>query len=133
MHELAVSQALIEQVAGIVAEHGARDAERIVVAVGPLSGVEPALLSSAFTIARRGTPAEHAELEIEIRSIKVECRSCGADTEARANRLLCAACGDWRVRVTQGDDLTLLRVDLRMNLAPKTGASQANLAGARHV
>jgi hydrogenase nickel incorporation protein HypA/HybF len=112
MHELAVCQALIRQVETVVARHRARGADRVVVSVGPLSGVEPALLASAFTIAREGTSAAGAELEIESAGIQVTCKTCGARSAAQPNRLLCDECGDWRVQVTQGDELMLLRVGL---------------------
>ena len=118
MHELAVCQALMRQVESIAAGRGARAAERITVAVGPLSGVEPALLTSAFTIARQGTLAGNAELEIETPPLEVECRTCGHRGEARPNRLLCPVCDDWQVRIASGDELMLLRVDLVLDEAP---------------
>ena len=112
MHELAVCQSLLRQVEMVVATHGATAADRIVISVGPLSGVEPALLASAFTIAREGTAASGAELEIETAAIRVECRQCGQSGAAQPNRLVCDDCGDWRVRVTHGEELMLLRVVL---------------------
>ena len=39
--------------------------ERIVLEVGPLSGVEPALLARAFEVARAGSCAAGAALSIE--------------------------------------------------------------------
>jgi hydrogenase nickel incorporation protein HypA/HybF len=117
MHELAVCQELLHQVEMVVAENGATAADHIAISVGPLSGVEPALLASAFTIAREGTAASNAELEIETASIMVECRQCGRSSTAQSNRLICGDCGDWRVRVTRGEELMLLRV----GLASETG------------
>ena len=49
MHELAVCQALLERVEAMAAARGARAVKRVTVRVGPLSGVEPQLLASAFT------------------------------------------------------------------------------------
>ena len=44
MHELSVCLALMSQVERVATEHQARRVEKIVLQIGPLSGVEPALL-----------------------------------------------------------------------------------------
>ena len=84
----------------------------IVVAVGPISGVEPMLLERAFTIARAGTIAENATLEIEDVPVVVWCESCGVETSAAANGILCGQCGTWKVDLRSGDELLLKRVEL---------------------
>jgi hydrogenase nickel incorporation protein HypA/HybF len=112
MHELAVCQALIEQVERVARQNEARRVISIVVTIGPLSGVEPQLLEHAYPLAAAGTLAEHAALEIEIVPVRVHCRSCGADSDAAANRLVCGACGDWQVDVTGGEEMILKRVEL---------------------
>lgn len=113
MHELAVCQALLRQVEQVAAANGATAVERIRLKIGGLSGVEPPLLQRAFEIARFGTVAQGATLEIEAGPIVVACNECGAGGEAAANRLLCPACGDWRVRVTQGEELSLQSIDIK--------------------
>ena len=70
MHELSVCTALMEQVERIAREHQAGRVERIVLQVGPLSGVETPLLQRAWPLASIGTLAEDAELVIEIASVK---------------------------------------------------------------
>ncbi len=118
MHELAICQALLSRVETLAAERGATRAQRIVVSVGPLSGVEPSLLQRAFGVARAGGRAATAELEIVTPAVEVQCGRCGARGPARPNRLLCPDCGDWRVSVTQGAELLLLRVELADAQAP---------------
>ena len=133
MHELAVCQALIQQVTTVVADHDARSAERILVSVGPLSGVEPALLASAFTVAREGTVAARAELSIETAAIELVCRACGHHGPGQPSRLVCEACGDWRVRVTKGEELMLLSVELNRERAPMQAAAHQPHEGLGHV
>jgi hydrogenase nickel incorporation protein HypA/HybF len=111
MHELAICQALLEQVEGIAREHSGR-VSRVRILVGPLSGVEPHLLEQAYVLARAGTAAEESELVIESAPVRVRCRSCGVESTASANRLLCAACGGWQTDLAAGDELLLLRVEL---------------------
>ena len=112
MHEMSICQSLMDQVEKIAKEQGASRVDSIVLSIGPLSGVEPELLSRAYEVARLQTVAENAPLEIETGAIEVECRSCGASGEAQVNRLLCPSCGDWQVNLIKGDELLLLRLEV---------------------
>ncbi|MEE4293195.1 MAG: hydrogenase maturation nickel metallochaperone HypA [Xanthomonadales bacterium] len=112
MHELSVCQGLMRQVERIAAENGAQIVSKIVLKVGPLSGIEPDLLQHAFTIAREGTVASGAELEVQGGQLVVHCRECGGSGEAAPNRLLCPDCGGWQVDVTEGEELLLMSMDL---------------------
>lgn len=130
MHELSVCLALMDQVRRIAAEHGATRVERIVLQVGPLSGIEPALLKNAFPLASAGTPADGASLVIEGSPVEVTCTVCGAVSEALPNRLLCAACGDFRTRVTSGEEMTLVSLELTTSDDP-AGQSRTEAGGGR--
>jgi hydrogenase nickel incorporation protein HypA/HybF len=113
MHELAICQSLLKEVERVASAHRAVGVSRIAVAVGPLSGIEAPLLDRAFGIARIGTLADQAELEIEKMPITVWCAACESETRpASANILLCAQCGTWRVEVRSGDELILKQVEL---------------------
>jgi hydrogenase nickel incorporation protein HypA/HybF len=113
MHELSICQSLLTQVNNIAAEHHATSVEKIFLQVGPLSGVEPELLQSAFPIARADTIAAEAELVIQQMPIQVRCKTCHAETTAKANRLLCGECGDWQTELLSGDELLLERVEMQ--------------------
>ena len=114
VHELSVCQALLAQVIEIATDRGASAVSRITVEVGPLSGVEPGLLASAFEIVRAGSCAAGAILSIETTAITISCLICGAESQTAPNRLLCAACGGYRTRVVGGDELRLRGVELRV-------------------
>ena len=118
MHELAVAQALVEQVDTVIGQHHARSATLIRVRIGPLAGVVPALLASAFPLAAAGRAMEHARLEFTDAPLRVRCRTCGAETEAAMNRLVCGACGDWRTQILSGDELLLESVELDTSPTP---------------
>jgi len=112
VHELAVAQALVEQVDAVIDQHQASRATLIRVCIGPLAGVVPDLLATAFPLAAAGSRMEHAELEFTHAPIRVHCQTCGAETEAAMNRLLCGACGDWHTRILSGNELLLESVEL---------------------
>jgi len=112
MHELAICQALMNQVESIAAERNASSVVSIVVGMGPLSGVEAQLLEHAYPVASAGTVAEGAELVIENLPVRIRCTECGSESEALPNKLVCKACGDWRTTLISGDELILMSVEL---------------------
>lgn len=112
MHELSLCLALLDQVTQIAAAHGATEVTRIVLNIGPLSGVEAVLIQHAYPLAAVGTCAEHAELVIESAPIRVACHQCGAETAATPNRLCCSACGSTHTRLISGNELLLAHVEL---------------------
>jgi hydrogenase nickel incorporation protein HypA/HybF len=113
VHELSVCQALLIQVADIVRARGAEAVESITIEVGPLCGTEPALLLNAFFVMRSG-PASTAKLMIKRCPVGIRCLECGLKSETPPNRLICRHCGGWRTQVIAGDELRLLRVEMRM-------------------
>ena len=112
MHELAICQSLMDQVETIALERNAQSVTLIVVAMGPLSGVEAQLLKNAYPIASAGTVAENAELVIEYLPIRVKCMQCDSESDALPNKLICKQCGDWRTTLISGDELMLMSVEL---------------------
>ena len=112
MHEFAVCQDMLHQIESIAAEQQAAAVDMVTVRIGPLSGIEAHLLTQAFPLAAAGTIAEKAELIVEALPIKVKCQSCGAETEAKPNRLICGQCGDYHTQLLSGDEMLLASLEL---------------------
>jgi hydrogenase nickel incorporation protein HypA/HybF len=112
MHELAICQALLDQVEEVARAHCAKRVVSVSLRIGPLAGVEPTLIEQAFTIASAKTLVEGAQLVIERTAVRIECIHCGAQAEVRSNALTCSSCGSWQTRVLEGEDLLLMRVEL---------------------
>ena len=115
MHELAICRGIITQVTAIAAEHNAQHVDRIYLKIGPLSGVEPDLLRSAFPIASARSVASDAALVIQSLPIRVHCKSCHAESEVAINKIICGHCGDWQTELVSGDELLLERVELEIH------------------
>ena len=113
MHELAICQALIAEVAAVARSHRAISVTDVYVSVGPLSGVEGSLMRSAFPIAAAGTIANDSALHLQQTPVRVRCDKCGAESEVAANRLICGRCGEWRTQLVSGDELLLQRVAMQ--------------------
>ena len=112
MHELAVCQSIIDQVTMIARQNNAQRVTRIIVHIGPLSGVEAPLLQNAFPVASAGTIAESAILETHLLPIKIRCNLCHNENEASASKLLCDACGSWQTSLISGDEMLLQSIEL---------------------
>ncbi len=107
------------QVESVARDNDAARITSITLGLGPLSGVEAQLLEDAFPIASAGSIAADAALVIQLIPLRVACAECGAETEAKPNKLICAACGNWQTRLISGDALLLMSVELeRMQPAP---------------
>ena len=130
MHELAICQALMNQVESIAAERNARSVVSIVVGMGPLSGVEAQLLKHAYPVASAGTVAEGAELVIENLPVRIKCTHCGSESDALPNKLVCKACGDWRTTLISGDELMLMRIELETEPGQTGDLGEADEQGA---
>lgn len=112
MHELSVCQALIAQVTQIASQHAATGVKTVRVRLGPLSGVEAQLLQEAYPVASADSIAAASTLLIDIAPLRVKCETCGAETEASPNRLLCGKCGDFHTQLISGDEMLLVDVEL---------------------
>ena len=111
MHELAICQALMNQIETIATERNASHVVSIVIGMGPLSGVEPLLLRSAFKRLAQDRTVADASLELEEVSLLAACNPCQCEFEVRKFVFRCPKCGG-NVRVIRGDELQLVSVSL---------------------
>jgi hydrogenase nickel incorporation protein HypA/HybF len=112
MHEFSICQSILQQVGAILSARPGERVSRILLRIGPLAGVEPSQLIAAFTLLAAGTACDAAAIEIKPIAVRVECQLCGAVSTAKANRLLCAACGTWRVVLISGDEMQIESIGL---------------------
>ncbi len=114
MHEESLVRSLFQQVDRLIENNGGVTAREIHVEVGTLSGVEPALLSSAFErlIVQSTFPA--ASLNVTTSVLTARCEDCGSESEVRDFRFVCPQCEGRRLRVISGDSVRLLSVVLEL-------------------
>jgi hydrogenase nickel incorporation protein HypA/HybF len=111
MHEMSVAQAIHRQVQRAEIEHGSRRAVACAVEVGPLSGVEPLLLQSAFADLMRDLK-RNLSLTIQEVPLHVRCRDCRVESSLDGFQFICPACASPQVQIISGDQIQLLHVDL---------------------
>lgn len=137
MHELSICQQLIQQVNDIALQNKALSVESITLRIGPLSGIDSALLKQAFPFAAAESIAENSHLIIEESPVVIQCRRCGSKTSTTPNKLVCTNCGDFNTQLLSGDELLLISIDLCRSefariessvedLSTKTSVTEAN-------
>jgi hydrogenase nickel incorporation protein HypA/HybF len=114
VHELSVCKALLDEVLRVAAHHHALRVTAVRIRIGPLSGVEPALLATAYPLVVAGTQAAASVLFIDETAVRVRCRTCGQETDAQPSRLICGACGDLHTELASGDELVLDSMELKL-------------------
>ncbi len=107
MHEFSLVRALLVQVEEILAGQGGGVVHEIHLECGPLSGVEPSLLISAFEQLRPPGPLGYSSLVIEPVRLKAACRACGEAFEPRQFIFRCPNCGSDDTEVIGGDSVIL--------------------------
>ena len=113
MHELAIAEALIEQVGTELDRAGQNGAvKRLELAVGRLSGVHCDCLRFAFELLSAGTSVEGAELSIRQPSAISRCRQCGAATEIAEMVCDCPQCGSPEIAIEEGRELLLESIEI---------------------
>ncbi len=111
MHELSLVRNLIKQVESIVAAEGGNAIE-IEVAIGPLSGVEPLLVQSAFEQLAPASQVGGARLRIDQPELRARCRECQQEFAVEGFLFQCPACQGRMVDVTSGDDFRLMGISV---------------------
>lgn len=110
MHEYSIVQALIGQVEQQVRGRG--EVRCVRVRLGELSGVDPALLATAYETFKPETLCAQASLELTSAPAHWKCGSCGRGI-ARGERLQCPLCG-LPARMVSGDEIVLEQIDLEV-------------------
>ena len=112
MHELSLTQSLVE-----IAEEHARRAggtviRTITVAVGELSGAIPEALEFAFDVCSQGTLAQGAKLILRLVPGHGRCAACGAEADSHDLTAVCPACGALAFELDAGSELRVLELEI---------------------
>lgn len=112
MHELAIAQSVFDIAFGEANKHAAAKIRKIKLSIGEFSGVVKDALDFAFRVLKPGTPAENAEIEIEVIALRATCEQCG-EVECRLSDLkfTCTDCGR-QLTVTAGREMKVDYIDI---------------------
>jgi len=112
MHEISIVESILE-----VAEEKAREANSpsilvIKLRLGQFTAIAREALDFAFEVARQGTLAEHARLDIEVVPTVLHCVVCDAKTQPKiAMSLICTQCG-FPLKIVSGKELQIEYIEI---------------------
>jgi hydrogenase nickel incorporation protein HypA/HybF len=112
MHEMSLVRSLLEESQRLCAEQGGAAIESIRLELGPLSGVEPLLVESAFEQLSAELGLAGVRLDIEETALEARCRNCWAYFEVRDFRFVCPTCGARQIAITRGDGVKLVSITI---------------------
>ncbi|HTO46081.1 MAG TPA: hydrogenase maturation nickel metallochaperone HypA [Burkholderiales bacterium] len=111
MHELALTQGIVDLVTQVGRQEGLHRVTRVVVEVGVAAAVVPDALTFCFDIVAADTIARGAELVIEPVALRAVCRACGDEFDAASLASPCPDCGAYGPRLVRGRELRVKSLD----------------------
>ncbi len=112
MHELAVTQSLLDLAVRKATEHHARRVTDLNLVIGRLASIVDDSVQFYFDNLSVGTICEQARLHFRRVPARLECRDCGRCYELDRDLEPCPQCGGANVRVTGGDEFYLESIEL---------------------
>jgi hydrogenase nickel insertion protein HypA len=112
MHEASMVRSLLTQVVEAGKPRPASSIRKVVISIGPLSGVESLLVSQSYQDQRADFGLDFCELEIEDASLEGQCLECLREFEIKDFVFICPSCNSASVQVTTGDGVFLLRLEV---------------------
>lgn len=112
MHEVGITQSIIEIAEQHARAQGAQKIHSVTVAIGALSGVIPEAVEFCFEACTRGTLLEGSRLIIQRIPGRGRCGQCGAETTMEQQTFACDACGGFGLETLQGSELRVTELEV---------------------
>ena len=111
MHELALSQAIVDLVVECARREGVHAVTRVTLEIGMAAGVEPDALRFCFDIVAADTVARGAELAIETIALQARCRDCACEFEPVRLVSPCPRCASYAPLLLRGREFRVKSFD----------------------
>ena len=114
MHELSLVSNILEIAEACAIREGASAIRVVSLRVGANSGVKPEALEFAFEVARLGTLAQDARLEVEFVPLRACCKSCALEFEVsdRYGIAVCPSCHHRVSSFVRGEELEVRSLEV---------------------
>jgi hydrogenase nickel incorporation protein HypA/HybF len=119
MHELSVTQSLLEIALRHGREAGAQRVTDLYLVIGEWSSIVDDSVQFYWDIVAQGTPAEGARLHFERIPARATCGECGREFAPGGESLLCPGCGSSRLRLLTGDEFRLDSIAIEPAAQPR--------------
>lgn len=112
MHEMSLTESVVEIALEETRKAGASRVRRIRLDIGVLSAVEPEAMRFCFAAASAGTAAEGAELTIDSVPGAGWCDDCATTVALDERYGPCPLCDGFRVRMTAGGEMKIRELEV---------------------
>lgn len=112
MHELSVTQSLLDLALKYADQAAAKRITDIHIVMGELSSNVDDSVQFYWDIIARGTLAEGAKLHFQRVSAEFECLNCSRKYHPADVELICPDCGSTRVKIVAGEEFYLDSIDV---------------------
>ncbi len=112
MHELAITQSLLELVLEQARKVEAKKVGKVNVVIGKMSGVVDECVQFYFDFLSADSIASGASLTFTRIPMKVRCRNCGLSFTPDKSEWKCPQCGKWDAEVTAGQELYIDSIEV---------------------
>ena len=113
MHELAITQSMLDLVLEQAEKAGAREIGKISMVVGQMSGVVEECVQFYFDLLSKGASAEGAILSFNTISSKARCRDCGEIFELEEFDWTCPRCQGSSLEIIAGNELFVESIEVK--------------------
>jgi hydrogenase nickel incorporation protein HypA/HybF len=118
MHELAITQSVLEIVLRHAQRAGASRITAIDLVVGQLSSIVDDSVAFYWDQIARGTPAEGAQLRFRRVPARFRCRACGMEFPLDEQNPDCPACAGVSAQLIAGDEFAVEAIEVDADGAP---------------
>ncbi len=113
MHELPVTQGILDLVLETAQQAGAQRVRRVDLVIGDMSSIVDDSVQFYFDILSRETLAEGAEMHFRRESAMATCQDCGNQWPVRAPLVpTCPRCGGGRLQVAGGKEFYVESIEV---------------------
>lgn len=112
MHELAVTENLLEIALGHGRKAGAKKITALHLVIGPLSSIVDESVQFYWDIVAKETMAEGAKLHFNRTQCKLFCFDCNQEFSFNRENFYCPYCGSIKVKIISGDEFYLESIDI---------------------
>lgn len=104
MHELSVTQSIIDIATKEAEKNNAKRVIEIKIVMGSCTCLVPSIVQDYFDLMSEGTPAHKAKLTIEKVNATLRCEDCGEVSDVEKFRMVCPKCNSRNTTLLTGKE-----------------------------
>jgi hydrogenase nickel incorporation protein HypA/HybF len=112
MHEMALSESMMEIIAAEAQRHNVSRVQAVVLEIGALASVDAEAMRFCFDAVSRGTVAEGARLDIVRVPGEAWCMPCSRSVPLAERYDPCPRCGSHQLQVIKGEELRVKELEV---------------------